>query len=206
MQKSVANDEEIGFGNGEVPVEDFDELAFNPSNITLAEGAGHHSPMNVLQSRVIGVLGREDESAEENAVKGPLFGLNREIRPGALDVDEGDNDVGNGNLSSLDDVRDKLGELGVLVGTGDGTSTRRRGGWGTKGEVDDLSGRLYELFCEVRVSYGRVNPMWRAHTNQAPSDLQVEKLKQLGWVLGSRDEGSWMERHFVRYPEADERR
>jgi len=133
------NDEEIGLGNREVPVEDFDELALNPSDIALAKGTGYHSPMNIFQSRVIGVLGGDDESAEENAVKGPLFGLNGEIRPGSLDVDEGDKDVGDGNLSPLEDSRDKLGELGVLAGTGDGTSARRRGGWDTKGEVDDLS-------------------------------------------------------------------
>jgi len=139
MQESVMNDEEIGFGDGELPVDDIDELALDPSNIALAEGTGDHSPMNVFQSRVIGVLGGDDEGAEENAVKGPLFGLNGEIRPGALDVDEGDKDVGDSDLSSLDNVRDELGELGVLVGAGDRASARRRGGWNTKSEVDDLN-------------------------------------------------------------------
>jgi len=112
-------------------------------------------------------------------VKGPLFGLDREIRLGALDVDEGNKDVGDRNLSSLDDVRDELGKLGVLAGAGDRTSARRRGSWETKGKVDDLSGRLNKLFDE------------------APGDLQVEKSKQLGGVLGRRDEGSWVERHLL---------
>ena len=103
--------------------------------------------MDVSQRRVIGVFGGDDQGTEENAVKGPVFGLYREIRPGALDVDEGDKDVGDGNLSALNDTRDELGELGVLVVAGDGTPTRRRGGWETKGEVDDFSGRLDDLFC-----------------------------------------------------------
>jgi len=42
--------------------------------------------------------------------------------------------------------------------------------------------------------------MWRVHTNQAPGDLQLEKAKQLGGVLGRRDEGSWVERHLLCYP------
>jgi len=155
IQEDVVDEEEIGFGNSEIPIEDLDELALNPTNVTLAEGAGDHRPMNVLQGRVIGVFGSDDESAEENAVKGPLLGLNREVGLGALDVDEGDKDVGDGNLSSLDDIRDELGELGVLVGADDRTSTRR-GGWEIKGEVDDLSCRLHELFCEIKVSCGNV--------------------------------------------------
>ena len=88
-------------------------------------------------------------------MKGPLFGLNREIRPGALDVDEGDEHVGDGDLGSVDDFRHELGELGVLVGTGGGTSARR-GGRGTKSVTDDLGSRLHELLCEMRVSYRRV--------------------------------------------------
>jgi len=146
IQHSVVDGEEIGFGNSEIPVEDFDKLALDPTDVALAEGAGDHSPMNVLQGRVIGVFGGEDESAKENAVEGPLFRLNGKVWPGALDVDEGDKYVGDGNLGSLDDVRDELSELGVLVGAGDRTSARRRGGGETKGEVDDLGGRLDELF------------------------------------------------------------
>ena len=87
-------------------------------------------------------------------MQGPVLGLNGEIWLGALDVDEGDKDVGDGNLSSLDDVRDKLGELWVLVGAGDGTSAGGRSYWETKGEVNNLGGRLHELFCEIKVSYG----------------------------------------------------
>jgi hypothetical protein len=145
MQESVANDEQIGFGNSELPVEDFDELALDPPNVTLAEGAGDHHPMNVFQGRVVGVLCGDDVSAEENAVKCPLFGLNGEIRLGALDVDESDKDVRDRHLSSLEYRRHELGELGVLVGAG-GRSSARRGGWDTESKVDDVDCRLNELF------------------------------------------------------------
>jgi len=56
IEEAVVNSEEIGFGNSEIPVEDFDELALDPTDVTLAEGGGDHSPMNVLQGGVIGVL------------------------------------------------------------------------------------------------------------------------------------------------------
>lgn len=56
MQEGVADGEDIGFGNCEIPIKDFDELALNPPNVTLAEGAGDHRPMNVFQGRVVGVL------------------------------------------------------------------------------------------------------------------------------------------------------
>ena len=89
-------------------------------------------------------------------MKGPLFGLDGEIWPGALDVDEGDKYVGDGDLGSLDDVRDELGELGVLVGAGGRTAAGGRGSWETKSEVDDLGSGLHELFCGMKVSYGSV--------------------------------------------------
>ena len=78
-------------------------------------------------------------------MKSPLFGLNGEIRPGALDVDEGDKNVGDRYLGSLDDRRDELGELGVLVGAG-ARASARRSGWETKSKVDDLNSRLDKLF------------------------------------------------------------
>ena len=146
MEERVANGEEIGFGNAEIPVEDFNELALDPSDIALAEGAGNHSPVNVFQSRVVGVFGSDDESAEENAVQCPLFGLDGEVWPGAFDVDEGDEDVGESGLGSLDDCRDELGKFGVLVGAGGRTSARRRGRWDTEGVVDDFDSRLHDLF------------------------------------------------------------
>ena len=86
-------------------------------------------------------------------MKGPLFGLDREIRLGALDEDEGDEDVGDGGFSSLDDACNEFGELGVLVGAGGGPSARRgRGGGDIESVVDNLDCCLHEMFCEIQVS------------------------------------------------------
>jgi len=146
MKKGGPNSEKIGFGHRQVPVEDFDEFALDPANVTFAERVGDHSPMDVFESRVIGVLGGDDESAEEDAVKSPLLGLNGEIRFGSFDVDEGNEEVGDRNLSSFDNVRYELGELRVLAGAGDCTTARRGGGWDVKSHVDDLSSGLNYLF------------------------------------------------------------
>ena len=56
MEEIFANKEEISLGDGQIPVDDFNELAFNPSNVALAEGTGDHRPVDVFQSGVIGVL------------------------------------------------------------------------------------------------------------------------------------------------------
>lgn len=131
--------EEIGLGNSEIPVEDFDELALDPANVPLAERAGDHRPVDVFERRVVRVLGGDDQRAEEDAVEGPVLRLDGQVGLGTLDVDEGDQDVGHGDLGSLDDTRDELGELGVLVVAGERASAGARGGWEIKGKVDDFS-------------------------------------------------------------------
>ena len=39
MRESVIDDEKIGLGNSEIPVEDFDEFALDPADVALAKGA-----------------------------------------------------------------------------------------------------------------------------------------------------------------------
>lgn len=153
MEKSVANGEDIGFGHSKVPIEDFNEFALDPPDVAFAEGACDHGPVDIFQSRVVGVFGSDDEGSEEHAVKGPLLGLNGEIRPSALDVEEGDKDVGDCDLSPRNNICHELGELGVLAGARDCASAGRGGGWDTEGKRDDLSSRLDDLFCEMKVSY-----------------------------------------------------
>lgn len=111
MKQGISDNEKVGLGHGEVPVEDLDELALDPADVALAKRAGDHRPVDVFQSRVVGVLGGNDESAEEHAVKSPLLGLHGEIRSGASDVDECGEDVGGSDFGSLDNVPNKLVEL-----------------------------------------------------------------------------------------------
>ena len=88
-------------------------------------------------------------------MEGPVFSLDGEIRPGALDVDKGDEDVGDSGLCSLDDTGSELGEFGVLVSTSGGASSGRGRG-DIESVVDDLNSRLHYLFCESQVSNRRV--------------------------------------------------
>ena len=166
VKETVSNGEEIGFGDGQIPIENLDELAFDPPNVTFAERVRDHRPMDVLKSRVVGVFGRDDESAEENTVESPFLRLDGEEWLSSLDVDECDEEVGDRDFSSLDNVRDKLSELGVLAGAGNGTSARRGGGWDTEGHVYDLSRCLDYMFCGKKVSYieGELR-LWHIHTD-----------------------------------------
>ena len=51
-------------------------------------------------------------------MNGPAFGLDSEIRPSALDADEGDKDVGGSGLSWLDGTGNELSRLGEKNGRG----------------------------------------------------------------------------------------
>lgn len=48
--------QDVVLGDREVPVEDLEELSFNPPHIALAEDTGAHRPMNVSESRITSVL------------------------------------------------------------------------------------------------------------------------------------------------------
>ena len=51
-------------------------------------------------------------------MNGPAFGLGSEIRPSALDADEGNKDVGGSGLSWLDGTSNELSGLGEKNGRG----------------------------------------------------------------------------------------
>lgn len=60
----------------------------------------------------------QDEGAEEDAVKSPLFRFDRQVGPGPPHVDEGDEDVGDAHFGGIQDPLDELGEILVLGGAG----------------------------------------------------------------------------------------
>jgi hypothetical protein len=49
--------EEIGFGDAQFEVKDVKEFALDPSDISLPEDACAERPMDVLQCRIIQILG-----------------------------------------------------------------------------------------------------------------------------------------------------
>jgi hypothetical protein len=60
----------LGLAHAQLPVQHVQKLALNPSYIALLEDAGAERPVDVLERGVIGVLGGDDEGAEEDALEG----------------------------------------------------------------------------------------------------------------------------------------
>ena len=56
--------QDVVLGDREVPVEDLEELPFDPPHITFAKETSADRPVNVSQSRVTSILGgsRQDET------------------------------------------------------------------------------------------------------------------------------------------------
>ena len=79
--------------------------------------------MTVLEGRIVSVFGSEDEGSKEDTVESPLFGLDREMRFGSMDVDEGHQDGGHLNVCGAQDVRDEVCEVGAFLGTPLGPAT-----------------------------------------------------------------------------------
>jgi hypothetical protein len=139
--------EEVGFGDAQLKVEDVQELAFDASHVALPEDACAESPMDVLERRVIEILrtrvwgpavtryrcgaetyfGSTHECAEEHPLQCPLLEGDVEMGLGPVDVDEGGEDHGCGDLCTGEDVRDKGGEGSELGLVGRWASPRGRG-------------------------------------------------------------------------------
>jgi len=49
--------QDVILGDREIPVEDLEELSFDPPNIALAKDSCAQRPVNVSESGIIGVLG-----------------------------------------------------------------------------------------------------------------------------------------------------
>ena len=58
-EEGVVVREEVGFGDGELEVEDVQELALDTTDVALAEDPGAERPVDVLQRGVVKVLQRE---------------------------------------------------------------------------------------------------------------------------------------------------
>ena len=58
-EEGVMVREEVGFGDGELEVENVEELALDATNVALAEDPGAERPVDVLQRGVVKVLQRE---------------------------------------------------------------------------------------------------------------------------------------------------
>jgi len=52
--------QDVILGDREIPVENLQELSFDPPHIPFAKDTGAQRPMNVSKSRIVGILGDAD--------------------------------------------------------------------------------------------------------------------------------------------------
>lgn len=103
--ESLPKAENVILCHTEIPLEDSQELSLDAAHIALAKDTRAESPVDVLEGRVVGVLGSHNKSTEEDALEGPLFQSNVEVRACAVDVDEGEEESGSDDLGASDDGR-----------------------------------------------------------------------------------------------------
>lgn len=109
--QSLPEAENVVLCHTEIPLEDSQELALDAAHIPLAKDAGAERPVDVLESRVVGVLGGNDKGSKEDSLEGPLLEGDVEVWAGAVDVDEGEEESGGDDLGAGDDRRRERAEF-----------------------------------------------------------------------------------------------
>lgn len=104
--------------------------------------------MIVLEGRIVGVFGSEDKGSEEDTVEGPVFSLDREMRFGSVDVDEGYQYGGHLDVRGVQDVRDEVHKVGTLLGAPVGPATG--GGGSAECEVNCFRSLLDQMVLSER--------------------------------------------------------
>jgi len=106
--------ENVIFGDRELKVKDVQELAFNAAAITLAEHASTQRPVNVFESGIIEILARNHYGAKKDALTRPFLERDLKMRPGSIDVDERNEDGGDVDLSTGEDIGDEGDKCSVF--------------------------------------------------------------------------------------------
>jgi hypothetical protein len=115
----------IVFGDAQLEIEDVEKLALYPANVALAKHTSAHSPVHVLKRRVVQILARCDDSAQEYTFICPFFEGDVEVRLSPVQVDKGSQDDRQFNLSASDNVVDHRGEGRPLGAPREGTAATR---------------------------------------------------------------------------------
>lgn len=100
--ESLPKAENVVLRDTEIPLEDSEELSLDAADIALAKDTGAESPVDVLEGRVVGILGGDNESTEEDPLEGPLLESDVEVWACAVDVDEGEEESGSDDLGASD--------------------------------------------------------------------------------------------------------
>jgi hypothetical protein len=104
--------EELGLRNSQLKGHHIQKFPFHPRDIVGGEHLSAGSPMCILQGGVIGVFRSDDKGTEEDALTGPFLKGNAEVRLGTLDVSDGHEDGGEGNISIGEDAGGEVSEGG----------------------------------------------------------------------------------------------
>lgn len=104
--------QQIRFSNAQLEVKDIEEFALYPTNVTLPKYAGADCPVNVLQRRVIKILGRDDQCTQKYSLEGPLLESYMEMRLGSVDIDKRSQNNRHRYFGAAQDCGGKRSELG----------------------------------------------------------------------------------------------
>jgi hypothetical protein len=103
--------QQIPLPHAQLPIQHVEELALDASYVLVPENACTQRPVCVLECRIIGVLGRADQGAEEDALERPFFEGYAEV-----DVHQRDEEGERGYFGAREDGCDQGVEFGE-VGT-----------------------------------------------------------------------------------------
>lgn len=100
----------VVFADAQLEIKDVEELALDPPDVAFPKNTCAHSPVHVLERRVIQIFAGYDEGAKEYTFVCPLLEGNVEVRLSPVQIDEGSQDDGDFNLRASDNVVDHCGE------------------------------------------------------------------------------------------------
>jgi len=78
--------QDVGFAHREIPIENIEELAFNPSNVASTEHTRTQGPLIILDRPVVDILISKYERPQEDTFTCPLGGLDEEVLLSSLHI------------------------------------------------------------------------------------------------------------------------
>jgi hypothetical protein len=106
--------QDVVFGNFELEIEDVEVFPFDATNVSLAENASAHRPVDIFECGIVEVLWRHNECSQKYAFQSPLFQTDMQMVLCSLDVYEGDKKCRHGHFGAFEHTGNELCEFDVL--------------------------------------------------------------------------------------------
>jgi len=90
-------------------------------------------------------LARNHYGAKKDALTRPLLERDLKMRFGSVDIDKRNEDGGDGDLGTGEDIGDKGGKCGMFGAARESAAATRRG-WTTHGIVDGINDAVDDIF------------------------------------------------------------